>query len=296
MNAIEVRQLSRVFGKTPAVDSVTIDVPRGTVFGLLGPNGAGKSTLLKLLVGHLRPTSGDAVILGQPVSSQDSARWLRIGYVSQARYLPAWMTAAECLRFTRAFHPLWDEPKVQRLVERLELPLHSRIRDLSRGHCVRLQIVLALAHNPELILLDEPTSGLDPVGRHELLALLIEEIESRERGRTVVFSSHLVEDVERMADSVAIMDAGRIVASGPIDTLKGSRSPRVGFSKPVPEEELSAVPGLIALKREAGGTIAVTSEPDNAVRYLQARGAADAAVVSVSFEQVFFDYVNRRHE
>jgi ABC-2 type transport system ATP-binding protein len=294
MNAIETHELTREFGKTRAVDSVSIDVTRGTVFGLLGPNGAGKSTLLKLLVGHLRPTSGSAVMLGKPTSQKDAERWLRIGYVSQGRYLPGWMTAAECLRFTRAFHPQWDQVKVQRLMDRLEVSHDAKIRDLSRGHYVRLQIVLALAHNPELILLDEPTSGLDPVGRRELLTLLIEEI-APAAGRTVMFSSHLVEDIERMADGVAIMDAGRIVASGPIDTLKGSRS-RVEFSNSLPEADLSAVPGLIALKRGAGANVAVTSEPDNAVQYLRSRGAADAAVVSVSFEQVFFDYVDRRQE
>jgi ABC-type uncharacterized transport system ATPase subunit len=104
-----------------------------------------------------------------------------------------------------------------------------------------------------------------------------------------------VEDVERMADSVAIMDSGRIVASGPIDTLKGARG-RVAFSNSVTEADLTAVPGLITIKRGQDGTVAVTSEPDNAVRYLRSRGAADAAVVSVSFEQVFFDYVNRRQQ
>ena len=220
MNAIEAHQLTRVFGRLCAVNSVSIDVAQGTVFGLLGANGAGKSTLLKLLAGHLRPTSGMATVLGQPVSPGDSARWLRIGYVSQSRYLPGWMTATECLRFARSLRPQWDDTKVAHLAGRLELQLDVKIRDLSRGHYVRLQIALALAHNPEVILLDEPTSGLDPSGRRELLGLLVDEIGLR--GRTVVFSSHLVEDIERMADCVGIMDSGRIVASGPVETLKAT--------------------------------------------------------------------------
>jgi ABC-2 type transport system ATP-binding protein len=218
MNAIEARQLTRAFGRLCAVNDVSIEVPQGTVFGLLGSNGAGKSTLLKLLAGHLRPTSGMAAVLDKPVSPEDAARWLRIGYVSQSRYLPGWMTAAECLGFARALRPQWDDAKVANLVARLELQLDVKIRDLSRGHYVRVQIALALAHNPEVILLDEPTSGLDPAGRRELLALLVDEIGLR--GRTVVFSSHLVEDIERMADSVAIIDNGRIVACGPLETLK----------------------------------------------------------------------------
>src|SRR5712692_7714741 len=250
MNAIEARQLTRVFGRLCAVNYASIDIPQGTVFGLLGANGAGKSTLLKLLAGHLRPTSGTATVLGRPVSPGDSARWLRMGYVSQSRYLPGWMTGAECLRFARALRPQWDDTKVARLAARLELQLDVKIRDLSRGHYVRVQIALALAHNPEVILLDEPTSGLDPSGRRELLGLLVDEIGLR--GRTVVFSSHLVEDIERMADSVAIMDSGRIVASGPLDTLKDSRS-RIELSDPVAESALSGVPGLIEWKRGPGG-------------------------------------------
>jgi ABC-2 type transport system ATP-binding protein len=293
MIAIEAQQLTRVFGNVRAVDTASLEVAQGTVFGLLGPNGAGKSTLLKLLVGHLRPTSGTASVLGQPLAKRDASLWLRMGYVGQARYLPGWMTAAECLRFARAFRAHWDDAKVSLLTSRLDLPLHAKVRDLSRGHYVRLQIALAMAHNPELILLDEPTSGLDPIGRHELLGLLIEEI--GQRACTVVLSSHLVEDIERMADTVAIMDAGKILACGPIDAVKGSRR-RIEFSHEFPEAELSAVPGLIAVKREPRATTAVTSEPENAIRFLQSRGAADAAIVSSSLEQTFFDYVNRRPE
>jgi ABC-2 type transport system ATP-binding protein len=218
MNIIEAHELTRVFGKRRAVDAATLALEPGTVFGLLGPNGAGKSTLLKLLVGHLRPTSGRATVLGHAVAGPCPELWRRMGYVTQARYLPGWMTAAECLRFAAGFHAAWDAGKAAQLARRLELPLDGRVRNLSRGHYVRLQIALAMGHNPELLLLDEPTSGLDPVGRHELLGVLIEEI--GQRGCTVVLSSHLVEDVERMADTMAIMDAGRIVANGPVDAVK----------------------------------------------------------------------------
>ena len=208
MNAIETQQLTRIFGSVRAVDSANLDVSQGTVFGLLGPNGAGKSTLLKLLIGHLRPTSGTASVFGQAVAKQDASRWQRMGYLAQGRYLPGWMTATECLRFVRAFRSRWDDAKAAHLINRLELPLNTKIRDLSRGHYVRLQIVLAMAHNPDLILFDEPTSGLDPMGRRELLGLLIDEI--GQRACTVLFSSHLVEDIERMADTVAIMDTERL--------------------------------------------------------------------------------------
>jgi len=293
MNAIETSQLTRTFGRVCAVNSVSLGVPEGAVFGLLGANGAGKSTLLRLLAGHLKPTSGMATVLGRPSYPGEAARWLRMGYVSQARYLPGWMTAAECLRFARALRQHWDEAKVEGLISRLEVPLGTRIRDLSRGHYVRLQIGLALAHNPELILLDEPTSGLDPAGRRELLAILIEEIGLP--GRTVVLSSQLVEDIERMADMVAIIDRGRVVASGPLDAVKGSRS-RIECPERIAESDLRAVPGLVELKRSPGGAVAVTNEPAGAIQFLKSRGVEDATVVAPSLEEVFFDYVNRRPE
>jgi len=291
MNAVETDRLTRIFGRVCAVHSVTLQVPEGAVFGLLGANGAGKSTLLRLLAGHLKPTSGIASILGRPAYPPVPARWLRLGYVSQSRYLPAWMTIGQCLDFARAMRPRWDVGKVERLSRRFELPLDARIRDLSRGHYVRLQIVLALAHNPEVILLDEPTSGLDPAARRELLSMLIDEIGLR--GRTVVLSSQLVEDIERMADVVAIMDGGSLVATGAPDALKGSRS-RIECASPVAEADLCAVPGLVELRRGPDGAVAVTNEPDGAIQFLRARGVEAATVVAPSLEEVFFDYVNRR--
>jgi len=218
MNAIETRELTRKFGPVRAVDAVTMEIPEGAVFGLLGANGAGKSTLLKLLIGHLKPASGSASVLGQP--PQSAGLWERLGYVAQARYLPQWMTARECLDFARSLRPQWDACKAAELIKRLDFPLNGRIRDLSRGHYVRLQLALALAHNPAVILLDEPTSGLDPVGRHELLSILIDEVSAR--GCAVLFSSHIVEDIERLADHVTIMDRGRVVANGTVDALKAA--------------------------------------------------------------------------
>ncbi|MBY0505104.1 MAG: ABC transporter ATP-binding protein [Bryobacteraceae bacterium] len=224
MNPIEVLELTRDFGAVRAVDGVTFDVRAGTVFGLLGPNGAGKSTLLKLLVGHLRPTSGSVVVLGQ--ESPRPERWLRMGYVAQSRHLPAWMTGEECLAFARSLRPRWDTAKAARIASRLDLTLKSRVGQLSRGQYVRLQLCLALGHSPELVVLDEPTSGLDPAGRREVLSLLIEEI-ARD-GCTVVFSSHRVDDIERMADTVAILNGGRLEAYGPAEDPRGAGCPEEG--------------------------------------------------------------------
>lgn len=216
--AIETNQLSRHFGRARAVSEVSLQVPRGSVCALFGLNGSGKTTLVRLLLGHLRPTSGTVRVLGR--SLKDGTREIRerVGYVSESRYLYDWMTVRETLEFTRAFHRSWDNAKVSSLVERLRLPLEQPVARLSRGHRARLCLTLALAYNPELIILDEVTSGLDVVIRREVLQNVIEEIS--QEGRTVLFSSHSVDEVERLADQVAIMHEGRLLRQGPIDELK----------------------------------------------------------------------------
>ena len=291
MNPVEVQQLSRSFGALMAVDAVSFEVPAGTVLGLLGRNGAGKSTLVKLLAGHLRPTSGSATVLGRSIAEPDPARWLRMGYVSQEKHLPDWMTGEECLAFARSFRPNWDRPAVAALAQRLQVPLRQMVSTLSRGHYVRLQTCLALGHHPELILLDEPTSGLDPLGRRELLSVLIEEI--GRAGCTVVISSHLVEDLERLADTIAIIDAGRLLACGPPEELQRSRS-RIELPVEVDEADLSRVPGLVEWKRDGAAAIAITNEPEDALAYLHARGVHASACTVPSMQQVFFDSILRR--
>jgi ABC-2 type transport system ATP-binding protein len=218
--AIETNKLSRQFGRSWAVSEVSLQVPRGSVCALFGLNGSGKTTLIRLLLGHLRPTSGTIRVLGRNLAQEVQEIRKRVGYVSESRYLYDWMTVRETLDFTRAFHENWDGGKVDSLIERLRLPLEQRVGQLSRGHRARLCLTLALAYNPELIILDELTSGLDVMVRREVLRNVIEEI-SRE-GRTVLFSSHSVDEVERLADRVAILQAGQLLAQRPIDELKRS--------------------------------------------------------------------------
>lgn len=297
MIPVSVQRLSRSFGPQLAVDAVSFDVPAGTVLGLLGCNGAGKSTLIRLLAGHLIPTAGEATVVGIPIAERDPARWLRMGYVSQAKHLPEWMTGEECLDFARSFRPRWDRAYVAALTARLQVPLRQRVSTLARGHYVRLQACLALGHHPELVLLDEPTSGLDPDGRRELLAILIEEIDRA--GCAVVISSHLVEDLERLADSIAILDAGRILACGTAEDLQRSRS-RIAVPAALPSDwddaDRACVPGLVEWKQDGPAAVAVTSSPEDALAYLQARGLPAAAYTVPSMQQVFLESIPRRKQ
>jgi ABC-2 type transport system ATP-binding protein len=216
--AIEVRSLTRLFGSKLAVDNVSLTVPRGVVFGLVGENGAGKTTLIRHLLGLLKPQSGTVRVFELDPVMDPVGVLSRIGYVSENRDLPDWMRVDELLRYTQAFYSNWDAAYAERLRVQFNLASAARIKNLSRGENAKAGLLLALAHRPELLLLDEPSSGLDPVVRRDILEAIIRTV--ADEGRTVFFSSHLLEEVERVSDQVAMMHQGRVVLCGALDDIK----------------------------------------------------------------------------
>ena len=230
---IEVSGLSRRFGRALALDDVMLDVPRGVVFGLVGENGAGKTTLIKHLLGLLRAESGRVRVLGGDPVTQPVEVLSRVGYLSEDRDLPDWMRIGELLNYLRAFYPTWDDALAERLRKDFDLDAEARIKGLSQGQRARVGLAGALAYRPDLLVLDEPSTGLDPIVRRDILAAIIRTI--ADEGRTVFFSSHLLDEVERVADSVALIDRGRIVLSGPLDEIKsGHRRLTLRFDEPQP--------------------------------------------------------------
>jgi ABC-2 type transport system ATP-binding protein len=217
-SVITVSQLTRRFGDTTALDAVTLAVPRGSVYGLVGTNGAGKTTLIKHLLGLLRAQSGAVRVFGRDPVADPVGVLSRIGYLSEENDLPGWMRTAELLRYARAFYAAWDDAYAEELRQAFALDPAARINDLSRGQRARLGLLVALAYRPELLVLDEPSSGLDPVVRRDILEAIIHTI--AHEGRTVLFSSHLLEEVERVADHVTMIDRGRIVLSAPMDDIR----------------------------------------------------------------------------
>jgi ABC-2 type transport system ATP-binding protein len=215
---VSVTDLTRRFGSRTALENVSLFVPRGCVFGLVGENGAGKTTLIKHLLGLLRPQSGSVRVFGcDPIA--DTVNVLsRIGYLSENRDLPAWMRVDELLRYTEGFYPKWDRAYANELLGQFALPAAARIRTLSQGQLAKLGLLVALAYRPELLLLDEPSSGLDPLVRRDILEAIIRSV--ADEGRSVLFSSHLLDEIERVADSIAMIHQGRIVLSGPLDQVK----------------------------------------------------------------------------
>jgi ABC-2 type transport system ATP-binding protein len=231
-SVVEVMNLSRRFGRTVALDGVNLDVPRGVVFGLVGENGAGKTTLIKHLLGRLKAQTGTVRVFGLDPARDPIGVLARIGYLSEDRDMPDWMRLSELFRYLRAFYPTWDDALAEELRRQFDLDPAARIKTLSQGQRARVGLLVALAYRPELLVLDEPSTGLDPIVRREILAAIIRTI--AEEGRTVLFSSHLLDEVERVSDHVALVDRGRIVLSESLELIKAShRRLTLRFDEPL---------------------------------------------------------------
>ncbi len=219
MNAIECHDLVRTFGRTRAVGGLTFTVPAGSFYALLGPNGAGKTTALKLLLNLQRPDTGRSSVLGCDSRRLTAAHFQRIGYVAEGQDLPEWMTVAQLLAYCRPLYPTWDEALAVRLLTMFDLPADRAIKKLSRGMKMKAALLSNLAFRPELMVLDEPFSGLDPLVRDEFIQGLL-ELPTDDRPRTFVVSSHDIDEVEKLADQVGFMAAGRMLVHESADGLR----------------------------------------------------------------------------
>ncbi len=219
-SVISVSELTRRFGTTTALASVSLSLPRGAVYGLVGANGAGKTTLIKHILGLLRAERGSIRVFGLDPVADPVGVLSRIGYLSEENDLPGWMRVDELMRYSRAFYPAWDDAYAEELRQTFALDPAAKITTLSKGQRARAGLLVALAYRPELLVLDEPSSGLDPIVRRDILGAVIRTI--ADEGRTVLFSSHLLDEVEEVADHVTMIDHGRIVLSAPLDAIKKS--------------------------------------------------------------------------
>ena len=216
--AISIKNLTKDFGSKQALRGVDLEIPIGATVGLLGANGSGKTTLIKCSLGLLRPTSGECQLLGESAWSLSASAKARLGYVPQVINLYPWMRVAELIQYTASFYATWNPELTDRLIKEWELPLNDRVRTLSVGQKQRLAILTAVAYQPDLLILDEPAASLDPQARRQFLQLLVELSEPEQR--TVLFSTHITSDLERVADYVAIMKEGKIAWFGSLEALK----------------------------------------------------------------------------
>ncbi|HZM93218.1 MAG TPA: ABC transporter ATP-binding protein [Vicinamibacterales bacterium] len=239
---IAVEHLSRSFGTTKALVDVSLVITAGCVFGLVGENGAGKSTLIKHLLGLWRAETGTVRLFGIDPVSDPVAVLGRVGYLSEEPDLPGWMRVGELLRYTEAFYPRWDTTYADHLRDQFALDPDARVKTLSKGQRARLGLIAAEAHRPDLLILDEPSSGLDPIVRRDILEAIIRTV--TDQGRTVIFSSHLLDEVERVSDHLAMLHRGTLRFCAPLDDIK-ARHRRISLHFECPQAQPPNVSGAI---------------------------------------------------
>ncbi len=287
--AIIIDQFSKRFGSRHAVEDLSLEVPRGSIFGFLGQNGAGKTTTIRTLLNLLQPTSGRLQVLGHDSVAESVSLRRRIGYLPEEPSYYPWMTVQEILDFNAPFYPTWDRQLAAGLLARLELPLDRKLRDLSRGMQAKVGLVLALAPRPEVLILDDPTSGLDPVVRHEFLEAVIANVQAE--GGTVFFSTHLLHEMERVADEVAILHHGRLRLRASLESLKAQvKKLRAVYPEQVPET--FPVSDLLRVQRNAHeATLTVAAFRPDFPDVLRQAGAESVEVIDLSLEEIFVETV-----
>jgi len=245
---VEVNGLSRSYGNNHALDGIDFTAGAGRVYGLVGANGAGKTTLLKHLLGLLRPQAGTVRVFGEDPVRHPERVLKRVGYLSELRDMPEWMRICEFLRYLQAFHPTWDMKFAYELVDTFKLDASRKISALSQGMRAQTGIIAALAHRPELLILDEPSNGLDAVVRLDIIDAVIRTV--ADEGRCVIFSSHLLDEMERTCDHVTMIQDGRITFDCDLDAIKETHQfTRVTFAAHQPQPPVLAG----ALLTQGGG-------------------------------------------
>jgi ABC-2 type transport system ATP-binding protein len=248
-NVIDIDNVHYRPGKGFELRDLSIHVPAGSIYGFLGPNGSGKTTTIRLVLGLLRAQRGRITVLGDQMPGDATKILARVGYVPEQPHLDPTLTVREILRFQAAFYPTWDGRRAEQLLDQFQLDGERLFGRLSKGQKAKVMILLALAQQGDLLVLDEPTDGLDPVVRRDILAALLEYVS--QRGAAVFISSHLVHEIERICDWIAVMDDGRLVTEAPMEQLKsGTKRLRVSGAPAA----LGATPFALFNREPATGT------------------------------------------
>lgn len=284
--AIRVELLAKSFGSQKVLENVSLSIPAGQTFALLGRNGVGKTTLIRILLGLIPPDSGACRLAGLDPAVDPLTVRRKVGYLAEDQTMYGWMTPIELCRFLAPFYPTWDNQLARDSLDRFAIPSHGRIGKLSKGQTVKLGLAVALAHRPAIVVLDDPAMGLDPISRKEFNRDLVEHLQTS--GCTVLYSSHLLYEVEAVADAVAILDRGTIVRTGATDRLRDDIKQIV-----IPFEAVAGTPrpaGLLDARRH-DDRLAITI--DQAPLYIEQLSAdgIDHEVIELGLDEIFEAYV-----
>jgi ABC-2 type transport system ATP-binding protein len=284
-SVIELTDVQKRFGRDAVLRGLNLHVTAGQTFAFLGRNGAGKTTTIRMLMGLLKPDAGSVRVLGLDPSKDALEIRRRVGYLAEDQQMWGWMKVREILRFVAAFYPTWDWKCAGELLDKFSLPATAKIRHLSKGQNVRLGLLLALAHHPRVMVLDDPALGLDPIMRKEFLRDVVEHLQGGDV--TVFFSSHLLYEIEPVADVVGILDGGRLVAQTGTEALRG-RVRQLHVDAAAWEKHGAKLPGVLDVKSDGARVAVVVEEVEIA------RALLDGAIMEESqlnLDEIFEAYV-----
>src|SRR5262245_15350268 len=287
-DAIVTERLTKHYGDRRVVDSLDLRVPQGSVYGLLGRNGAGKSTAIKMLMGMVRPDSGRAALLGEDSATLAESTRSRIAYLAEGHPFYGWMTISEAVKFTRSFYPRWNDTLVDQILDHFELRRKQKFRRLSCGQRAQVSLALAVAPDPELLILDDPTLGLDTVVRRDFLESLIQIIQRE--GRTILISSHILADVERVADRIGILIDGVLRVDCPTDYFKLSLR-KIILEFAVEPPNFPACDGLVSTWRVGNRLeVVLVGYGTRHEQLIESLEPASVEVLDLNLEDSFIEY------
>ena len=292
--AITIQDLHFAYGRKKVLTGVNLEVPKGSIFGFLGRNGTGKTTLIKTLLGLQRAAAGRGTILGLDCFEHSLEVRKRIGYMAEDQQMYGWMRVGQIIKWVAGFYPNWDYSFTDKLTDMLRLTKNTKVKALSKGQNSSLALLLALGHHPELVVLDDPTLGLDPIARKDFLRHVIELLQSN--NVTVFFSSHLLYEIEPVADHIAILDEGVIRKTGKTGGLR--ESVRKFLLSPKPDTDLTSITGVLDVMH-SGDSVSITIEDcdDEKRSQLQQLSQNGTTETALNLDEIFEAYVigNKGH-
>ena len=287
--AIASKDLVKTYGGIRAVGGINLTVPRGAIYGFLGRNGAGKTTTIKMLLGLTRPTAGAAHVFGMDVSAERMSILRRTAFVSEKKALYPSLTASELVRFSRGFYPMWSDSAVEKYARLLEIPMKQSFEKLSNGNQTKVWLLLALSQGADLLVLDEPTTALDPVSVDQLLHVLAED--GQDRGCTIFFSSHQLEEVERIAEYAGVIDRGKLLMESRLDDIKSEFRLITAAGNALPAQTSTQV--LSVAVEGNFYRYVVTKDAESFAAGLSQNGASVTNIAPLSLREIFLQLVRK---